>query len=119
MEKLARRKNYQTYTLTNPLGTNTTNSRQSEIISELSGATDIIVVVKTSADGTAYLSHFVDGGEATYGDYVSVEPPNDAYGFTYDIQWIPATNEINIRYNKKGSSVSSTGYPKIYAVMYK
>lgn len=105
--------------LTSPIGTNTTNSRQSATVSELSGAKEIIIVVRTGATGMAYQTHFVYFENTTYTDYMNVRPPDSNNQYIYDVQWIPSSNEINIRYDYKGTSVSSNAYPKIYGVLYR
>lgn len=121
MDRLARKNDYKLYTLETPIGTKTTNSRQSITISELSGATEVIICVRTGSETTPdYESHFIaHDGANTYSDYFYQRPPNNDYGVLYDVQWIPASNEVNIRSDYIGTSVTSTGYPRIYAVMYR
>lgn len=121
MEKLSRRNDFKLYTLTTPIGTKTVNSRQSTTISELSGASEVIICVRTgSATTPDYESHFIahDGADF-YSDYFYQRPQDNDYGILYDVQWIPASNEVNIRSDVIGSKVSASGYPKIYAVMYR
>lgn len=123
MEKLSRRNDFKLYTLDNPIGTKTTNSRQSITISELSGASEVIICVRTGSTegGTPdYQSHFIKHDYATtFSDYFYQRPPDNNYSLLYDVQWIPASNEVNIRTNFVGTNVGSTTYPRIYAVLYR
>lgn len=119
MDKL-NKNSWNVHTLTTPIGTKTVNSRQSTTISDISGASEVIICVRTAEDGNEYQSYFRKHGTvAIYSDYVASRPPSSEYGFTYDVQWLPESNEVNIRSDVIGSSVSNTGYPKIYEVMYR
>ena len=105
------------YTLTTPVGTSTLNSRQSITISELANAKEVIICVSSSADNAQHQIYFAKAdGISTYADYRYIRPNNSEYAYSYDVQWIPASNEINIRFNYKGSSANT---PKIFFVMYR
>lgn len=119
MDKLARKNDFKLYTLPTPVGTSTTNSRQSETIPELAGAKEIIILVRMLEDGQVYQHHFIDSGAEynTYYDCFYGRVPDSNYSYVYDIIWNKSENRVSVRYNYKGSSTN--GYPKIYAVMYR
>jgi hypothetical protein len=117
MEKLSRRNDFKLYTLTTPVGTSTTNSRQSATIPELAGAREIVVVVKTTDDGQAYQHHFIDVGAGSYYDCFYGRVPDNNYSYVYDIIWNQTEYRVSIRFNYKGTNFNGT--PKIYAVMYR
>ena len=120
MDRLARRNDFKLYTLETPLGTSTLNSRQSATIAALAGATEVIILSGTASNSLTekhFINHPDIEGLDNFMHYFYVRPSSAGYAYSYDVQWLPDTNEVTIRYVYKGESM--TGYPRIYAVMYR
>ena len=117
MEKLSRRNDFKTYIFSTPVGTSTLNSRTSATVPELAGANEVIVCVAVTETGSRTQIHFTKSSAITnYSEYKYARPNNADQAYSYDVQWIPASNEVNIRFNYKGASAST---PQIYEVMYR
>ena len=117
MEKLSRRNDFRTYIFSTPVGTSTLNSRTSATVPELADANEVIICVAVADTGARTQIFFTKSDTiATYSEYKYARPNNADQAYSYDVQWIPASNEVNIRFNYKGTSAST---PKIYEVMYR